>query len=84
MNKKIWCLFKIENEYDQPPNSLIAFWFEKPTLEQLSKALKIDFKQSRSEDIVACCKIWADEISQDIGGDAYWIEQFQENTIYKP
>jgi hypothetical protein len=28
---KIWCLFSIENEYNQPSNNLIAWWNEKPS-----------------------------------------------------
>ena len=82
MNKFIWCLFRIENEYNQPPNCLIANKKKKPTLEQLSKILKIDFKSSREEDIVACCKIWSDEISHEIGGDSYWLEKMEENKAY--
>jgi hypothetical protein len=27
---KIWALFSIDNEYDQPRNNLIAWWIEKP------------------------------------------------------
>lgn len=40
----IWCLFEVENAYDQPrlrtfPYNLYAWWSEKPNLEQLSQVL---------------------------------------------
>lgn len=34
---KIYCLFSIENEYYQPANNLVAFWFKYPTEEQIKK-----------------------------------------------
>jgi hypothetical protein len=38
--KKIWCLFSIANNYDQPDNNLIAWWSEKPSAEILSILLE--------------------------------------------
>ena len=32
---KIWCLFSITYEYDQPPNNLEAWWVAKPTKDML-------------------------------------------------
>lgn len=37
--KKIFCLFSIENNYDQPDNNLIAWWSEAPSEDQLIKVL---------------------------------------------
>lgn len=39
----IWCLFSIQNEYDQPGNNLEAWWREKPDFKALSEALSLDF-----------------------------------------
>lgn len=33
--KTIWVLFSVANEYNQPENNLEAWWFQKPTEEQL-------------------------------------------------
>lgn len=29
----IWCLFSIENNYDQPDNNLVMWWATKPSLD---------------------------------------------------
>lgn len=36
---KIWCLFSVDNEYNQPPNNLVAWWPTKPNFEGLLKAM---------------------------------------------
>jgi hypothetical protein len=36
---KIWCLFSVDNNYDQPDNNLFAWWAEKPSLEVLAQTL---------------------------------------------
>lgn len=36
---KIWCLFSIDNMYDQPDNNLVSWWVEAPTLSQLKFVL---------------------------------------------
>lgn len=38
--KTIWCLFSVDNQYDQPDNCLQFFWFEKPEGDVLYAALK--------------------------------------------
>ena len=38
MKEKIWVLFSIANEYDQPNANLKAWWCNKPTFKQLSAA----------------------------------------------
>lgn len=40
---KIWCLFSIANEYDQPRNNLEAWWSHKPDFEKLASVIKIPF-----------------------------------------
>lgn len=34
---KVWAVFSIENEYDQPENNLEKLFKDKPTKEQLNK-----------------------------------------------
>lgn len=36
---KVWALFSIENQYDQPENNLEKLYMRKPTFEQLIKKL---------------------------------------------
>ena len=40
----IWALFSVDNEYNQPSNNLVAWWFEKPSFELLAKVIGIDFQ----------------------------------------
>ncbi|HFI0332285.1 TPA: hypothetical protein ACGOVE_000860 [Streptococcus suis] len=36
---KVWALFSVENKYDQPDNNLETLFLNKPSLDQLSKAI---------------------------------------------
>lgn len=36
---KIWCLFSIANNYDQPDNNLVVWWVNKPNFKTLTLAL---------------------------------------------
>lgn len=36
---KIWALFSVENNYDQPDNNLVAWWTDKPSFDILAKAV---------------------------------------------
>jgi hypothetical protein len=47
--KKIWCLFSIANAYDQPDNNLIAWWSEKPDINNLGNALDIRIDHCKSD-----------------------------------
>ena len=33
--KKVWILFSVANEYNQPENDLVAWWSEKPKIPDL-------------------------------------------------
>lgn len=39
---KIWCLFSIANEYDQPQHNLEAWWTVKPDFDALYIVLGLD------------------------------------------
>ena len=49
--KKIWVLLSVENEYDQPPANLEAWWIEKPSFKQIADVLNIgvDVKKGHAE-----------------------------------
>ena len=54
MPKKIWCLFSIYNEYNQPDNNLEAWWSTKPDFHDIRKIINNDpdaGKLSRGEEV---------------------------------
>lgn len=57
----IWCLFSIDNGYDQPANNLVAWWKEKPSLEVLASALNINFPGGKDKEIVSLVGIYRGE-----------------------
>ena len=34
---KIWCLFSVSNDYDQPDHNLVCWWADKPSIDAVSK-----------------------------------------------
>jgi len=44
MKQKIFCLFSIANDHNQPENNLVAWYSGRPTLEQLARGLGLEFK----------------------------------------
>ena len=74
---KIWCLFSVDNDYNQPPNNLVAWWMQKPTREQLAEAIEIGPDQ------------WTEELdsildmqgNERIGQTDYRLEQVPEGII---
>jgi hypothetical protein len=53
---QIWALFSVDNLHDQPPNNLVAWWLEKPSLETLFKTLSV--KMDVDEHVVGVVNIW--------------------------
>lgn len=49
---KIWVLFSIENEYDQPRNNMVAWWWAKPTFQILANVMKILFNKEKGNAII--------------------------------
>ena len=76
----IFCLFSITNDYDQPPNNLVAWWSAKPSLEILSKALGHQFPPQEDELIVSIVKIWNGD-EQKIDNTDYWLAETKEGTV---
>lgn len=78
---KIYALFSIQNEYDQPDNNLEAWWHEKPSLEILANALGGKFPSDRDEDTLAIVKIWGMEVHQRIGNTDYRLEHITPGKV---
>jgi hypothetical protein len=56
---KIWCVFSVDNNYDQPDNNLVIWFNEKPTLDQLARTLTGKGLDELDEpNIVAIVGIW--------------------------
>lgn len=75
---KIWCLFSIENNYDQPMNNLEAFWSHKPTFGDVKKLLDPELKYYVSADSIYDKLSRGEEVR--FGGADYRIEEIQEAT----
>ncbi|CAB4190060.1 hypothetical protein UFOVP1193_32 [uncultured Caudovirales phage] len=55
---KIWCLFSIDNNYDQPGHNLVGWFQQKPTVHKLAELLKIDFATATQEQILFVTGVW--------------------------
>lgn len=55
---KIWCVFSIDNNYDQPSNNLVGWFQQKPTVHKLAEFLKINFSTATQEQILFVTGIW--------------------------
>ena len=77
--KKIWCLFSIDNNYDQPDNNLVAWWSEKPSLFSLAKALELSFPSNKDDDTLFVVNVWQGKPSQFYFGTEFRLEEVVEN-----
>lgn len=77
---KIWCLFSIENEYDQPDNNLVGWFQDKPSIEKLSKYLCCPLDKSSDDTIVRLIEVWKGNSVQlhGPGTTSYRLEEIEE------
>lgn len=75
--KTIWCMFSVDNNYDQPPNNLVAFWEEKPSIELMTKTLGWDFPASDDRTTIEIVNIWSGKPS-DMNQTLYRLEKRSE------
>lgn len=71
---KIYCLFSLDNNYDQPPNNLVCFWHSKPTLEQVANGLSQSFPGKTDEETLAIVNIWNGQQVR-LNDTNYWVQQ---------
>ncbi len=77
--KKIWCLFSVANDYDQPDNNLVRWWAEKPTIETLAKFLATPLASAQDDQIVAVVTIWGGKPARISANDTmYRLEEVAE------
>lgn len=58
MKAKIWCLFSVDANYDQPDNNLVAWWQEKPSIEKLAAFLSQPLDKADDETIAKVVDVW--------------------------
>ncbi|GAF71220.1 unnamed protein product, partial [marine sediment metagenome] len=73
--KEIYCLFSVDNEYDQPSNNLVCAWEKKPDLDGLGKALEYGFPHASDEITLGIVGIWKGEDIR-LGDTDYRLEQY--------
>jgi len=74
---KIWCLFSIDNAYDQPENNLVAFWLNKPSCVDIAGILRLNQDDKRDRDNAG--KIWRGLVIR-IGETDYRLEEIKEGV----
>jgi phosphoribosylamine-glycine ligase len=77
----IWCLFSIENNYDQPLNNLERWWSEKPSIEKLASYLGYPLSTAKDEDVVKVVSVWQGQSVQiHLGSTSYRLQEVAEET----
>lgn len=74
---KIWCLFSIDNNYDQPPNNLVSWFQTKPSVHRLAEIFKINFAQATEEQILLIAQVHQGKMVRYHDTD-YWMEEVGE------
>lgn len=75
---KIWCLFSIANDYNQPDHNLECWWSKKPDCEQISKVIGRVY--SREEGSPNAGKILKGQEVR-VGGADYRLKQVSEGEM---
>lgn len=74
----IWCLFSVENNYDQPQNNLVAWWPSKLTMDILSTVLEIPFKGD--ENVLNIVHVYQGQVER-IGETDYRLEEISAGKL---
>lgn len=81
MSNTIWCLFSVENGYDQPDNNLVLWWSTRPSLEILVAFFAKLMDEAFDEDIVKVVAIWqGHRTALYPGGTGYRLEEVNEGS----
>lgn len=73
---KIWVLFSVQNNYDQPDYNLVWWNHQKPSIEELGLLIfDKDFSKLGNEEIVMVASVWK--------GDAGEIKAGMSSTQYR-
>lgn len=76
---KIWCLFSVANEYDQPEYTLVTWWSTRPTIERLAAFLCYPLDKCADQDVIAITEVWRGHGARLSGDDTrYRLEEVEE------
>lgn len=79
---KIFALFSIENNYDQPRNNLVGWWTTKPTFDQLAKAVGFaGFPCTDDPSTLMIVNLWQGLEQQDDHATSYRLEELSEGVL---
>jgi hypothetical protein len=70
----IYCLFSIENNYDQPPNNLVAWWSKKPSIEEVAVAMGASWPSTNDDFTLSMVRIWQGTNTR-WGDTGYWVQE---------
>jgi len=75
---KIYVLFSISNEYNQPENNLVAWWHFKPSFEMLAEVVGVIVDKEKGD-----CKIGSifRGLEVRIGGANYRLRKIKEGKL---
>jgi hypothetical protein len=76
----IWCIFSIENEYNQPMNNLYGWFPYKPSIVDLANVFGVNFENAKDEDIVNIVQLFRGEEVR-IDNTDFRLEQVTEGLI---
>lgn len=81
MKNTIWILTSFSNAlYDQPENNLIAWWREKPTLDQVCDAMGMGvFPPEGDECALAVVNVWSG--GARVADDTYNLREIKEGPL---
>ena len=79
---KLFCLFSIQNDYDQPRHNLEVCWGEKPSFDELAKGLGMSgFPASNDEATLYVIKLWEGvEAQRWCGGTTYFLKEVEQRV----
>ena len=70
MNNTIWALFSVTDDFGQPDNNLMAWWFKKPSIDTLAGYVGINLAE----------KVFKGDVSRDIVTD-YRLREIKEGEV---
>jgi hypothetical protein len=79
----IWCLFSIENNYDQP-NNLVRWWATRPSLDVLAKFLAKPLDKATDDEIIKVVEVWkgnSTTLGTGYSNTRYRLEEVAEGSL---
>lgn len=75
----IWCLFSVENNYDQPDNNLVRWWATKPSIEALGQFMALPIDKVEDEEVAKIVDLWRGQPTRfKLGGTNYRLQEVKE------